>query len=253
MKGGKEPETSDGQPYTKDAIHQGDPPAPAGDAAYNFSAYDHFALPVEIFSADGTAIYMNQACMELNGIKDKSLLIDKYNLWRDPVCIKLIGQENLDIVFSGKAAEYRGFPAPIQDVYDRGVIEEKPWQAATMTVFCVPYWQRDRFLYTVCIFDVKNIYKGKPQIIKAQEHIRLHWMEDFDLEKIARAANLSRRHLQRLFKREKLQEKLLDPSLNIAEAFATCGIENGGAWFRSFKAITGQSPSEYRKKICVSM
>jgi len=136
-----------------------------------------------------------------------------------------------------------------------------------MTFFCVPYWQGDRFLYTVCICDVKNIYKGKPQIIKAQEYIRLHWMEDFDLEKIARAANLSRRHLQRLFKKEngkspldfykrikieKLQEKLLDPSLNIAEAFAACGIENGGAWFRSFKAITGQSPSEYRKKICVS-
>jgi len=148
MRDGEGPETSDGQPHTKDAISQAQgprrgPPASASGVAYNynFSAYDHFALPVEVFAPDGTAIYINQATMELNGVKDKSLLVGKYNLWRDPVCIELVGQEVLDTVFSGKAVGYYGFPAPIQDMYDRGVIEEKPWQTATMDLFCVPYWE----------------------------------------------------------------------------------------------------------------
>jgi AraC-like DNA-binding protein len=169
----------------------------------------------------------------------------------------------IDQVFRGEACTFPNFPAPIQDVLDRGVIDEKPWEAAIMDLLMVPYWYGGVFQYTVCFFDIKQIYKGKPEIAKAQEYIRLHWIEDLDPDKVAEAANMSRRNLQRLLKDGKheklsdfykrikikrLKEKILDPKLNITEAFAACGIAGSGRWYDVFKKETGLTPIEYRKQ-----
>jgi len=47
---------------------------------------------------------------------------------------------------------------------------------------------------------------------------------------------------------EKIKEKLLDPNLTIAQAFAECGVDSKGTYLRCFKEITGQTPTEYRQK-----
>jgi len=229
----------------------------------NVQVYDLLPIPIEIFAADGTVIYANRAGFEMVGITDPSKHIGIFNLWKDSECIRLMGQDVLDKIFHGEAVSFPDFPAPIQDVYDRGVINEKPWDAATMDLFFLPIWDGDVFNCTICFFTVKNMYKGRTDIIKAQEYIEQNWLEEFNIEKAARAANLSLRHFQRIFKEnakmtpfeyykkikiEKLKEKLLDLNLNIEQAFAACGVDYHGHYKSMFKDTVGMSPSEYRKE-----
>jgi AraC-like DNA-binding protein len=224
---------------------------------------DTSPIPIEIFAPDGTVIFVNKAGLEMTGCKDASLLVGEYNLWKDPVCLDIIGQEALDKVFSGEAAMLPDFSAPIQDVLDRGVIEEKPWEAATMDLYMHPIWDDGVFVCTICYFIIKRIYQGRAEIIRAQEYMDRNWKEGFDIEKIAEAANLSVYHFVRLFKEhmgmtpydlykqikiDRIKEKLRDPGLNITQAFAACGTSSKGTFYRLFKESVKMTPSEYRER-----
>ena len=225
--------------------------------------FDMLPAPIEIFAPDGTSIYINRACMEMCGITEASLITGKYNLRTDPVCLEICGQEFIDRVFMGETCSFPDFPFPIQDLVDRGVILEKPWEAATMDLLMLPVWDKDKFVCVICFFTVKNMYRGRADIVKAQEYIRRYWLEEFDLDKIAQVANLSRRHFQRIFKEvtgiapidyyqnikiEKLQEKLLDNSLSIEQSFSACGVDYRGKYSHYFKEKVGMTPSKYRKE-----
>jgi len=229
----------------------------------NLQIYNTFPIPIEIFASDGTVIYANRAKLELNNIKDANLLVGKYNLRNDPVSLEIIGQKDMDRIFNGETVTIQNFPAPIQDLVDRGVIDEKPWEAATMDLSLFPVWDKGIFVCTVCLFFVKNTYQGKAEIIRAQEYMQEHWLEDFDRDKIAKVANVSAYHFSRVFKQyagmslhdyykqikvNKLMEKLCSPNLTISQAFADCGVDSKGAYLRYFKEITGMTPSEYRKR-----
>ena len=235
-----------------------------GNRGLNYQVYDLLPIPIQIFAPDGTCIFVNRANMTLVNCTDASLIVGKYNLKNDPVCLGIIGQENMDRVFRGDTCSYYDFPAPIQDVLDRGVIEEKPWEAATMDIFCLPVWDGDTFVCTIMFFTVKNMYKGRADIVQAQRYIDEHWLDEFDLDGAARAARLSRRHFQRIFKEvtgitplehhrnvkiEKIKEKLLDGNLSIAQAFAACNADYRGSYLKLFKEKTGMPPSEYRRTI----
>jgi len=234
-----------------------------GNAGLNYQLLDMLPIPINIFAPDGMAIFVNRASMEMVGNTDASLLVGKYNMRTDKVCINIFGQEVMDRIFRGEAVSIPNFPAPIQDVVDRGVIDEKPWEAATMDIFCLPIWDGDTFVCTVCFFTVKNMYQGRTDIAKAQEYIRQNWLDEFDVDKTARAVGLSRRHFHRIFKEvtgftpnefyqnvkiEKIKYKLFDEKLSIEQAFEVCGVDSHGAYLRLFKEETGMSPSEYRKK-----
>ena len=222
--------------------------------------FDDLPIPIEIFAPDGSSVFINRAFMELNNIKDASL-VSKYNLLKDPVCLEILGQDVLDRIFAGEPAVFRDFPAPIQDLVDRSVIIEKPWEASVMDLDIRPVWDGDKFVCTVCYFKVKNIYKGRAAVAKAQEYIELHWLEDFDLDKVAESVSLSRRHFGRLFKEatgltpldfyhhikiEKLKEKLLAPGLSVEQAFTDCGVNSHGAYLKLFETMVGKTPTEYR-------
>jgi len=230
--------------------------------AFNTQLLDLNPTPIEIFAPDGMCLYANQACLELNNIIDANLLVGKYNAYTDPMMIQILGQENLDKVFSGETWSFSDFPAPIQEVTDRGITDGKPFEAATMDLYCLPIWDGDVFTCTICFFTVKNMYKGRADIIKAQGYIKENWRDDFDLDKVAQSVNLSRRHFQRIFKEvtgktpiefyqnekiEKIREKLLDDSLSIEQAFAACGVDYRGKYHRYFTDRIKMSPSEYRK------
>jgi AraC-like DNA-binding protein len=232
--------------------------------AYNFSVYDDFELPVEIFASVGTTIYINRAAMEMMGCKDASLLVGKYNLKNDPVCIEICGKEGIERVFRGEAVSFPDFPAPIQDVLDRGVIDEKPWEAAMMDLLLFPVWSGGAFQYTICVFDVRNTYMGRAEIAKAKEHIESHWRETFDADTVAKAVHMSGRHLQRIFTQQTgmslkefydrckvnhIKDALADKSKTIKEAFAACGEDSRGWATQVFKKITGLAPTEYRAKL----
>jgi AraC-like DNA-binding protein len=106
------------------------------------------------------------------------------------------------------------------------------------------------------------VYWGKEEIALGKEYIESHWQEPFNIDKIAKAATLSKSHFVRLFKKNtgvtpheyyvsykigKLKEKLLDSNLTIAQAFAECNMDYNGHTARQFKERVGVSPSEYRK------
>ena len=232
------------------------------NAELNYQILDMLPMPIEIFSPDGLSIFMNRAFMEMINHHDERLIVGKYNLKNDPVCLEIMGQDLMDRIFRGEACSFSDFPAPIQDVLDRGVIDEKPWKAATMDLFALPLWDGDTFTCTITFFTVKNMYYGRADIAKAQEYIESHWLKDFDLDKVAGSINLSRRHFTRLFKEvsgdtplgyyqkikiKKIQEKLFDGNLNVEQAFAACGVEYRGAYLRLFKEIAGKTPTEFRK------
>jgi len=229
----------------------------------NFQVYDMLPIPIEIFSPDGISIFANRAWFKLNNITDPSLVIGKYNVKNDPVCLEILGQENMDRVFRGETCSFSDFPVPIQNLVERGVIDEKPFEAATMDMFLLPIWDDDTFVCTICFATVKNIYKGRNDIAKAQEYIKEHWQDEFDIDKIAQAVNISKRHFQRIFKEvtartpleyyqkvkiENIQEKLFDGNLSIEQVFDACGVDSHGTYLMLFKEKTGMSPSEYRKK-----
>jgi len=233
-----------------------------GNQGINHQILDLLPIPLHIFAPDGTVIFTNRANMEMMNCPDTSLIVGKYNLKHDPVCLEILGQETIDKIFRGESVSIPDFPAPIQDVKDRGVIDEKPFEAATMDMFLLPIWDGDIFTCTICFFTVKNMYQGRADIAKAQDYIEKHYQDEFDIDKIARSANLSKRHFQRIFKDvagktpmehyqdvkiKKIQEKLLDDSLSIEQAFDVCGVSSHGAYLKLFKEKTKKSPLEYRQ------
>ena len=234
------------------------------NAGQNYQFYDLLPIPIEIFAPDGTCIFLNRAMMELNKIPDMNLLVGLYNIKTDPVMIEIFSKEYLERVFGGEGGSYSGFPVPIQDFVDRGITNEKPYEAATMDLFCLPLWDGDIFTCSIVFFTVKNMYEGRKDIAKSKDYIKANWKDEFDIDKIAQSANLSKRHFQRIFKDisgktpldyykeikiEKIMEKLLDSNLSVEEAFEACGVDSHGAYFRLFKEKTKMSPTEYRKKM----
>ena len=233
-----------------------------GNEGLVYQLLDLHPTPIEVFAPDGMAIFINRACLELNNIPDASFVVGQYNVYTDPMMIQILGQDNLDKVFRGDNWSFPDFPAPIQSVADRGILEEKPWEAATMDLYCLPIWDGDVFFCTICFFQVKNMYQGRNDIAKAQEYIETHWRDEFDIDKLAKLVNLSKRQFQRIFKDisgnkpiefyqnikiEKIQEKLLDGNLSIEQAFDTCGVDYRGRYPKLFKEKTNMTPSEYRK------
>ena len=229
-----------------------------------FQVYDLFPIPIEIFASDGLSVFANRAWMELNNVHDAGLIVGKYNVKYDPVCSGIFGQEVMDSVFRGESVTIPDFPAPIQDLIDRDVINEKPFETATMDIQCLPVWDGDKFLYTICLFLVKNMYKGKPEIAKAKKYIDEHWLDEFDAEAVARMVCVSASHLYLLFRNntgmtmndyykqvkvEHIKEKLVDKNLTIAEAFSFCGADSRGGFIKTFKELTGMTPTEYRNSL----
>jgi len=235
----------------------------AGNQGLMIQLLEEHPVPLEIFAPDGAVIFANRAILDLNKISDANLLVGKYNLKNDPVCLKVLGQETIDRIFNGESVTITDFPAPVADVVDRGLITEKPWKAATMDMELLPLWDGDAFVHTVCFFFVKNKYQGRLETQKVQEYIEEHWLDELDLEKVAHYVSMSSRHLRRIFiedtgntpvefyqriKIDKLKEKLFDGNLSIEQAFEACGVVYRGAYYDLFKDKVGMTPAEYRKK-----
>jgi AraC-like DNA-binding protein len=218
---------------------------------------------MEIFAADGTTVYINRAGMEMTGCKDASLLVGKDNLLKDPVCMDQLGyRKDLLRAFSGETIVVQNFSAPIQDVLDRGVIEEKPWEKGIMDLYMYPVRKGEKVCFVVCLFFIKSLYYGKPEIAKAKEYIDKHWQDEFDPDAVAAYVGLSRRKLFYAFRQhagmspghyykrckvEHIKKKLADKNLSIKQAFAACGENSRSHFAKVFREITGLSPKQYRE------
>jgi AraC-like DNA-binding protein len=233
-----------------------------GNKELSFQFYDMFPFPVEIFHADGTTAFINRAFMDWNAMTDANLLVGIYNLINDPVCNdELNGREYIQRAFRGETVFWPDFPVPIKDLVRRSVIDEMPYETACTDLFFYPIWDGDKLAFVVCVFIIKRMYQGKPDVAAAKEYMDNHWREDYDQDALAKALSLSVKQLGRIFKSQtgmtlhdyhkkikidKIKEKLLDPNLNVTQAFAECGEDSNGAYYRLFKETVNMTPSEYR-------
>ena len=226
-------------------------------------AFDAFPIPLQIFNAQGAMVFANRAMLELYGIDDPDLIVGKYNLLEDRVCNDLFGyRESIEKAFKGKELTIPDFKLPVQDLVDRGILKEKPFESALMEARFSPLKEKDSLMFVVCVFIVKSIYRGNPVVTRVKEYLSLNWRGKFNPKATAEAHNMSVAQLYKLFKHhtdmtpgeyhlqckiEHIKEKLADKNLSVKEAFASCGEDGSGWILRVFKKVAGVTPAEFQK------
>ena len=237
-----------------------------GDRATMFQFIDIFPYPIQIFDPDGFLLFANRAICEDSNVANLNEAIGIYNILQDPVTLDVLGlREPIEAVFKGERRTVHDVRIPYEDISAKFTQKDEQFHKVKyQDITGFQLWnEQDEIAFIIMIFITKLTYMGRSDVAKAQEYMRLHWLDNFDLEKIARAVSLSRRHFQRIFKEvanktpleyyqeikiEKLQEKMLDPLLSITDAFSACGVESNGTWFNAFKKATGMTPTEYRRQ-----
>ena len=226
---------------------------------------EFFPYPIHVYTPDGTLILTNEACMRVMHIPSKEHIVGKFNVLTDPIIDKW-GEgvrEQIRRSFQGETIGFQDLQIPIQGIIDRFEGDELCFDSSFQNITCFPVFDANsNIAYVVHVFVTTKLYNGKEEMVKAKEYIETHWMEEFDLEKVALSVNLSKHHFARLFKRHtsmtpfgyyqeikisKLKEKLCDENLSIAEAFSACGVDYNGNYARLFREKAGKTPSQYRK------
>ena len=230
-----------------------------------FQILNLLPIPIEIFMPDGTSVFLNQAYLDLFNIRDAGLITGKYNLLGDPVYNDQMGlREHIRNAFRGRNVTVRDVAPPVQDLIDRGVIREKPFEKAFADFHFYPVMDKGKPAFVVFICIVKKLYQGRPDLARAREYIDNHWQDEYDPHTVAGAVNMSVTQLYKIFKDhtgmtpgdyhkkakvEHIKEKLADRNLSIKEAFAACGEDSQGRIARVFKEIAGMSPKQYRESL----
>ena len=49
-----------------------------------------------------------------------------------------------------------------------------------MDLNCFPTWDGDKLIFVVCVFVVKRMYQGRPDVAMAKAYIDNHWQEEFN-------------------------------------------------------------------------
>lgn len=95
-----------------------------------------------------------------------------------------------------------------------------------------------------------------------RDYIDAHYAEDLSLDLLAKKYNTSAQYIARLLKKElgmsfqsylhtlritKAKELLLSTSLSIQEIYVQIGYQSRNTFIRSFRALEGLTPSEYRR------
>lgn len=234
-----------------------------------FAVLELFPFPTEVFSSEGVSLFVNSVFLEFFNLPDPLEIVGKLNILQDPYINNQLGfSDYLRRVFSGEILSYYNIRIPFEEISYRYQSQPSKFTEEDMyqDITSFPLWNEDGALaYVVTLFMTKRVYQSGLDVIKAREYIDTHWLDDFDLDEIARHVGLSRHHLARLFKRfigmtpysyyqeikvGKIKEALSDTSLSIREAFASCGADYGGCFAKAFKIKTGGlTPSQYRKTL----
>ena len=226
---------------------------------------EFFPYPIQIFSLDGTARMINKATLEMIGIKSMESHVGKYNVFEDPIVRELGVMDQVRQVLTGKTVYLTDFNAPYQDLIRYFNVEDRDIQTISTDITCFPLVNADGVVECfAAVFIIKKVYREKEEIGRGRQYIETHWQEPFDANETAKAAYLSKAHFTKLFKKHtgitpheyyinykisKLKEKLLDPNLSIAQAFAACNMNYNGHSAKLFREKVGVPPSIYREKM----
>ena len=233
------------------------------DKEFWFQSLDFFPLPVEVFAPDGTSLFLNRMGLAMNNISDPDLVVGKYNLLKDPVCNDQMGMRaSIQKAFSGEAVVCPDVVVPIQDLVDRGVISEKPFEKSFADFYLYPIKYSGKLVFVIFFYVVKKMYYGRPYVVKAREYIDTNWLEKFDPRAVAKHVNMSVNQLYSIFKKhtgmtpgdyyrsckvEHIKKALADKNVSVKEAFMACGEDSQGWIKKVFKDVTGFTPLEWRK------
>ncbi len=227
--------------------------------------FEEFPFPVEVFSSDGTALFINGAGLKISGAADDAQIIGSYNVLTDPVIAHLGLLESVKKAFSGETAYLENIKVPLDAIRRTYANAFAGFECIYHNALIFPVTQTSPKTTCVAILLIPvRAYAGKNSIAKAMEYMDTHWFDEFRLEGIAKAVHLSPYHFSRTFKREtgmtpykyylngkigKIMEKLGDTNLSVRDVFLSCGIDYNGYYCNVFKQKTGMTPSEYRKSI----
>lgn len=222
-----------------------------------------FPYPIQVFSIDGTARFINKAALDMIGIRSVESHVDNYNCFRDPIVMELGHLDKLRQVLTGKTVHLKDFNAPYQDMIKHFNVVDRDIYTISSDITCFPLFSAEGEVeYFAAIFIFKKIYWGREEIGRGKHYIESHWLEPFSLSNTAKAACLSKAQFCKLFKKHtgltpqeyylnykisKLKEMLLDTNLTIAQAFSACNMDYNGHSARIFRERTSLSPSDYRK------
>ncbi len=233
-----------------------------------FAVLELFPVPLEVFSSDGTSLFVNQAFMDFYHISDRKEIIGRFNLLTDPYMNHKLGLSHyLQRVFSGEMLSVDNIRISFEDGNSQYLLENYRFMRNNVyqNLSCFPLHDEKGVLtHVVALFVTTDQYSFHAESIKAKEYIDSNWLEEFNPEKISAAANMSRYHLSRLFKNhmgitpyqyyqevkiQHIQDALHDFRLNIGEAFASCGANYSGGILAAFKDKLGMTPTQYRKTL----
>lgn len=229
-----------------------------------FNFLECFPYPVQVYVSDGTMVFTNEACLSILHIPSKEAVEGKFNVLDDPV-IDAWGEnvrQEIAKSFRGEIVRLRDIKIPIPDIIDRFETGELCFDSSFQNITCFPVFdEAGQIKYVVHLFFTTKLFNGREDMVKAREYIETNWLEEFDLEKVAAAVNLSRYHFARLFKKHtsmtpysyyqefkigKLKEALCDENLSVSEAFSRCGVSYNGNYAKTFRDKVGMTPSQYR-------
>lgn len=190
-------------------------------------------------------------------------MIGTYNVLQDPAVTSNIPLSVLQRAFQGETIYCPDIKIPLRILAERFGVQDYDMEAMYQDITNFPIFDdAGQVAYVVGIQTVRRVYRDKEEVERAKEYIETHWLDAFNINETAKAANLSRTHFSRLFKKHtgitphdyyvnfkvnQIKEHLTDSSLSICQAFAACGLEYNGHFAKVFKEKTGCSPSQYRK------
>lgn len=238
-------------------------PAPPGNPYLFYAMISSLPYPVMIFGPDGRLAFVNRAWETMFHVPDSRPLIGNYNVLDDPDMKRWGHSGSVLQAYQGNMVELHDVKAPLQEIVnkhgDRRLCEELLFH----TICCFPiHLEAEEAPHVAVLYVTTREYHGRAEVLQGTEYIQKHWMEEFDLDRVAASVYISKYYFTRLFKKhtgmtpheyylgvkiEMLKEKLAEKNLSIAQSFAACGLSYTDSSATMFRRKVGMTPSEYRK------
>lgn len=225
------------------------------------------------------------ACLEVQAEMEKSTKLEPKSLhcfagMCDTMVPIRVGDKLIAFLQTGQVLldqpSDSGFDKITRQLLDWGTsVDLKSLQEAYFQTKVLSPEQYDGFINMLTIFaqhlaTIGNSIKikesaGEPQTVKrARQYIEHNFDKRLSLEEAAKAVNTSVRYFCKVFKKstsmtfvdyltrlriEKSKNLLLNPNKRISEIAYEVGFESLTQFNRSFKKLSGQTPTQYRKTV----